>query len=330
MRDGDTLGLWTYDEELHTGFPMQVWSNQDRDDIIQTVSNSLAGARYQAKPHLEKVLPAARQLIEQSRVITLIFIYDGLEIMQGTGFDQDINDLQMEFGRQVRADNIPFVTVLSARDGKVFDYRVRTPSSVSLPQTANFFDPARTNAAPTQAPATLPSPAVVVPQPPAPRGREVVLRPPPPETNPPPITATNLVEPVPPDNTHPVPQTGPAPAVPPLVGESTNHSPATNPLALNPNLNPNPNPVIPSIAASATGSSNPQSAIRNPQSPLPVASPPVPPVMSTTIPPPPNDYLAPVALVISAAAVAVALILMFIRRPRADSSIITKSMDHRP
>ena len=59
LRDGDTLGVWTYDDELHTGFPMQVWSDQSRDAILQTVSNGLAEARYQGKAHLEKG-PAGR------------------------------------------------------------------------------------------------------------------------------------------------------------------------------------------------------------------------------------------------------------------------------
>jgi len=155
MRDGDTFGIWTYDDQLHTGFPMQVWSSQNRTAILQTVSNSLALPLYQNKPHLEKVLPAARDLIEQSRVITLIFISDGSETMEGTGFDQDINDLHKEFGNEMRAGNIPFVTALAARDGKFFDYRVRTPSSASLPPTADFFKAAGTNALPSAAAASL-------------------------------------------------------------------------------------------------------------------------------------------------------------------------------
>ena len=26
MRDGDTFGIWTYDDQLHTDFPMQIWA----------------------------------------------------------------------------------------------------------------------------------------------------------------------------------------------------------------------------------------------------------------------------------------------------------------
>jgi hypothetical protein len=317
LRDGDTLGLWTYDDELNTGFPMQVWSDRSRDAIIQTVSNYLAQPRLQGKAHLDKVLPAALQLVGQSRVITLIFIFDGSETMQGTGFDQDINDLQKEFGRQMRSDNIPFVTVLAARDGKVFDYRVRTPSSASLPQTASFFDPPRTNAVPIEAAATVPPPPVVAPQPVEPRHREVVLRPPPPETNLAPVTAST--HPAPPENLLPILEPEPIPAVPPPPVEPPTPAPS-------PNLDPNP--VTPPIAVSSAVSSNPQSAIRNSQS-LPPAPAPIPPVVSTAILSPPNNHLTFLVLAVSLVAVAVAMVLLLVRRPRGGSSIISQSMDHR-
>jgi hypothetical protein len=315
-RDGDTLGIWTYDDQLHTGFPMLVWSNQNQSAIIQTVSNYLTEARYQTRPRLEKVLPAARRLVEQSRVITLIFVFDGSETLEGTGFDQDINDLHQEFGRQMRADNIPFVTALAARDGKVFDYRVRTPSSASLPPTADFFAPAETNTVPVAAAATnLPPPAVVAPQPPPPpepRRREVVLRPPPPpETNPPPAVVSIPARPVAPEKTPPVIQPAPPPVQPALVPLQT---PST-------------------VAAPASEPSNPQSApsseaLAKEEIPPPVAPPPMPPPVPATVAmPSPTERLALLAVAISLVAVAVALVLILMRRPRAAPSIISQSMD---
>jgi len=270
MRDGDTFGLWSYDAQLRTGFPMQVWSKQNQDAILQTVSAWLAQLRYQSRPRLDKVLPAARQIIAQSRAVTLIFIFDGSETMQGTGFDKDINDLHNEFGREVRAEDIPFVTVLAARDGQVFDYRVRTPSSASLPPTADLFKPAQTNAVPSAA-------AAVASKPPEPRHVEIVLKPTPsPQTNPPPVAATApapqnapekpepALQPAPPP-VQPATPAGPSnppsatlsaaplakeqapataelrnpqsPPPPPRAGEPPQQSPNPN---LNPNLNPNP------------------------------------------------------------------------------------------
>ena len=303
MRDGDTFGFWTYDDRLHADFPMQVWSNKNQGAILQAVSGYLAEARYGKPPHLEKVLPAARRLIQESRVITLLFVFDGSETMRGTGFDKDINDLHKESGRQMRADNIPFVTVLAARNGKVFDYRVRTPASVSLPQTAGFFKPAETNAVPAVAAATPPPPAVVPPKPPEPRHLEIVLRPTPlPNTNPPPVALAATPEPAAPRKPEPVippapPPVESAPAEPAKVPVATPAADLSNPHSPNPNLNPNPviapEPPPPAVAPMGrAGSPLPAAPPGNPPPPInhteaaPVVPPPTPPLEATPEPSP--------------------------------------------
>ena len=308
MRDGDTFGLWTYDDRLHADFPMQVWSNKNQGAILQAVSGYLAEARYRKPPHLEKVLPAARRLIRESRVITLVFIFDGSETMQGTGFDKDINDLQKESGPRMRADNVPFVTVLAARDGNVFDYRVRTSASASLPQTASFFKPAETNVVAVAA-ATPPPPAVVPPKPLEPRHIEIVLKPTPPSnTNPPPVALSATTEPAAPEKPAPVVPPAPSPVQPtpaepakvPVVTPTADSSnPQTPNLNLNPNLNSNPNPILAPepapvaiTSAGRAGSPLPAAPVGNPPPPInhtalaPVVPPPAHPLEATPAPPP--------------------------------------------
>jgi hypothetical protein len=367
MRDGDTFGVWTYDDQLHTGFPRQVWSSQRRNAILGTVSNYLAQLRYQNRPHLDKALSAARQIIAPSRAVTLIFIFDGSETMQGTGFDKDINDLHKEFGREVRAENIPFVTVLAARDGQVFDYRVRTPTSVSLPETADLFKPAETNALPPAAAANPPSPAVVASKPPEPRHVEIVLKPTPsPQTNAPPVTASAPAPPSAPEKPEPAIQ----PAPRPRAERPPPQSPTPN-LSLNPNPNPNPTPAAPPVAAPEPppppvnaeskapvkpglpaappesppppvkpvamtpdiSATNPQSAIGNPQSPPTPPPHPAPlavPVPTAVAMPTPSDHLALLVIAISLVTIAVVLVLFLIRRSRAAPSLISQSMDSPP
>ena len=214
MREGDTFGIWTYDDQLHADLPMQTWPKENQGAFLQSVGDWLGQRRYQNKPHLEKVLPAARQIAAMSRVVTLIFIFDGSETMQGTGFDEDINALEKETGRQMRADHIPFVTVLAAHDGKFFDYRVRTPASMSLPQTSGFFPPVQTNAVPTVAATNAPPPAVA-PKAPEPRHIDIVIRPStPPVTNPPPASVPATVAQTAPEQPQPAIQPAPAPAQP--------------------------------------------------------------------------------------------------------------------
>jgi hypothetical protein len=197
--------------------------------------------------------------------------------MQGTGFDQEINDLHAEFGGQLRADNIPFVTALAARDGKVFDYRVRTPSSASLPPTADYFKPAETNAVPTVAAATnLPPPDVVVPQPDEPPRREIVLKPEPlPATNPPPVPASATTEPVVPEKPESALPSAPPPVLQPDTRGGARLSAAVIQPAPMPPIQPAPPQAQPApapvqtpstIAAPANAPANSQPEIRNPQS----------------------------------------------------------------
>ena len=45
FRQGDTLGLWTYSDKLHTEFPMQVWSKADKDTIVADMATFLEERR---------------------------------------------------------------------------------------------------------------------------------------------------------------------------------------------------------------------------------------------------------------------------------------------
>ena len=44
FRQGDTIGLWTYNDKLHPEFPMQIWSKADKDTIVDGHGGLLAGA----------------------------------------------------------------------------------------------------------------------------------------------------------------------------------------------------------------------------------------------------------------------------------------------
>jgi len=355
MRDGDTFGIWTYDDQLHADLPMQTWSGQKQEAMLKGVAGWLEQRRYQKKPHLEKVLPAARQIAEMSRVVTLIFIFDGSETMQGTGFDEDINALEKDTGRQMRADHIPFVTVLAARDGKFFDYRVRTPASISLPRTAEFFPPVQTNAVPVVAATNAPPPAVAS-KAPEPRHIDIVIRPSaPPVTNPPPVAVPGAVAPTAPTPAQPAPtpvqpaptptQPAPTPAQPtPTPGQPTptQMQPATTPFRADesPKQPPNPNTNSTGAAVVAPATSPPpvkpvaQTPVVAPAAPAVEATPPAvaprpaaPGVATAVAMPSPGDHFALLLIACSLATIALVLVIFLIRRARTPPSLISQSMN---
>jgi hypothetical protein len=178
FRKGDTLGIWTYDENIHSDFPMQTWSKEKKDAITSDVMRYLRHQRYENRSHLNKVLGSIGKILAQSGRLTVILIHDGSELIRGTEFDGDINDLQKKYSRQFRSAHQPMVTVLSARFGQVFDYSINYPTSITIPHTAIPLPPPETNAPPVIAVAAAvvpPTNAVPAEATPPPRRFEIIM-----------------------------------------------------------------------------------------------------------------------------------------------------------
>src|SRR5580658_64883 len=97
FRKGDTLGIWTYDDEIHPDIPMQVWTPESKEEITRDVVRYLRHQRYESHSSLDKVLRAVGRIIADSDRLTVIFVYDGSEMIHGTQFDDDINELQKNY-----------------------------------------------------------------------------------------------------------------------------------------------------------------------------------------------------------------------------------------
>ena len=110
-------------------------------EIAESVGRYLRQIRYEKLGRLDKVWPALRQAVAKSERLTVMFIYDGDDTLRGTPFDKDINALQKKYRREFRAENLPVVTILSARDGQFFDYTINYPGSISVPHTADPLPP---------------------------------------------------------------------------------------------------------------------------------------------------------------------------------------------
>jgi len=211
MRDGDTFGIWTYNDKLHADFSMQTWSAQTSEDLADYSAKYLRSRRYEKKARLEKVLPAIFPLMRASRTITIALVSDGTGVIKGTPFDKDINDLHKEYGRELHEANLPFITILAARDGEIFDYTINSSiGPIRIPQTAAPLKKAATNLVSTMAtnvvaPAKIAVTNLASPKPEAPPRRIILIRP---KTNAvsvaAPVIATNVFTPVPQPKPEPV------------------------------------------------------------------------------------------------------------------------------
>jgi hypothetical protein len=339
LRPDDTIGLWRYSDRLSTDFPMLVWSEKNKDELVEQVRGYLRHVRYEKRSRLDKVMPALRQVMADSERLTVIFVFDGSGLITGTPFDKDINDLHKKYARQFRAAHEPFVTLLAARAGAVFDYTINYPNSVIVPHTADPLPPPETNA---------PPPVVAVtPLPPAPSNLRV-------EPEPPPrrieiiMSGTNLithdagVAPPAPSNVVAVapatpaaiapPPPAPAPATPtPTPAPVTNAAPPSTPapvavqttntsesLVVPPRTPPPAPPVV-------TPAPAPPAAIPAPKSvPVRPAPAPAPGAGASTA-----QQVAMFIMAFSLLTIAVVLVLFLVRRSRGapQPSLISQSID---
>jgi hypothetical protein len=355
LREGDTLGLWTYDEILHPEYPMQVWSRDDKSAIMTEMAAYLRGRRYDLRGHLEKIGPALNDVIKASERLTIILIFDGTTPVHGTPFDVEINMLQKKYARELKAERKPFVLVLVSREGIIDDFTINYPGPISIPHTA-IPEPIETNKPPVTAVAPAPETIAPVKQPEGPSifisGRKttsatagtgvlVTTTAPPPVTSPV-IVATIPSTPPPSPVVQPQPPR-PAPAVAPTPAPAPVQTVAATPPA--PVVTPTPMPVA--STAQSTAQSAPQPAPAPAVATTAPSEPPQNPEPAKEAAPPDKEWTQPKAAAIAAATpssgapvglfvmasllliVAVVLVVFLLRRgrPAPQSSLITQTIE---
>jgi hypothetical protein len=158
---GDTLGMWTFNEDLYAGrLPLQMWSPEAREDIMRRTVTFLKAQKYEKQSRFDKVVPALSRVIKDSELITVILISSGDGKVEGTAIDGRINEYYNQWRKQQQNARIPFVIVLRAKSGQLADYSLNTaPWPVELPRLASEMRSAET------APERFPQAALKTPPP---------------------------------------------------------------------------------------------------------------------------------------------------------------------
>jgi hypothetical protein len=339
FRKGDTIGLWTYNDKLHTEFPMQVWSKEDKSAILDEMAAYLRGRRYEKRAHFTNVMSPLNQVIKTSERITVILISDGSGLIQGTPFDKEINKLQKKYAHELRTAHVPFVTVLTARNGSVFDYTINYPGLVAIPHTAN---PEMPDEVKPSIAAAIPNPASNAPAKPRPM-RSIIMS-----------SATNAVhaaapapvavaapvaappaQPTPPKVVAPVPAPPPVAAValaPPSQLAVATVTPPARDIAP-PQTPPAPPPIVARQNPEPAAAAPPPHAPPTSETPGGQQPPPAPPVAHNapvaSIGPSGGARLALYVMAFSLLTIAVVLVVVLVRRSRRAShpSLISQSID---
>src|SRR5581483_6686493 len=248
---GDTIGIWSFDSELHTGYlPLQVWASGEEDEITLRIQEFIKQQPVGSASHLGAAMDGIKEIAASPDMLTVLIFSTGESPISGTPFDDAINaEYQRDLKDMGRA-RMPIVTVLQARHGKFLKYTVNAlPWPIVIPELPIAIKMA------TAKPAVAVPAAQVAPVPvmPAPKPAQ-----------------TSAAEPPPPT---------PAPAPMPLPAPAS----SPNTAAVSPDLAPAPPPsmAMPSPAAPVTA------PLRTQPKPAPSVAP-MAAVSSPPLPPPPS------------------------------------------
>jgi hypothetical protein len=250
LRSNDTIGVWTFDQELRTGqFPLQSWKPDNVALTASTINAFVGSQRYAKKTRLEAVLPLLSQLVQSSERLTAVIFCDGYGELHGTPYDSGVNQIFLQRREERQKAKQPIAVVLRSQLGEYVDCMVSfPPQPVSLPE----FPPLPEPPAPPPQTATPPRPAtpplIIIGTPPPSRP----AAPPPAPTNPPPPAVTS--PPAPPEAQAPNPPEVVPQAPPAQTGA------ASAPLTIVPALLPQTN----ALSAAADGSGANPKAMRLP------------------------------------------------------------------
>lgn len=278
---GDSIGVWTFDQELRAGqFPLQRWDPGNARIIAAGIDTFIGKQRYAKTTKFDAFMPALNQVMLNSERLTVLIFCDGDGEIFGTPYDVGINRVFNERRSERQKARLPIVIGLRSQRAQYVGCTVSfPPQPISLPQ----FPP-------------LPAPPVPPPAPPPPEKPVAAA--------PLIIVGTTLTNRVPP----------PAPPAPPPEPKPTLPKPA--PMTITPTSTPPPaasNEVKPPAAVSLTQTSTVPARPKIAAAPPPATNAIVPPVNNGETGHG-NTFIMGVAF--AAAAVAGALVGFMFRRTR--------------
>ena len=194
LHSGDSIGVWTFDQELHAGqFPLQHWEADSAGMIASNINAFVGKQRYTKTTRFEALLPSLNQIMERSERLTVLLFCDGQGEIHGTPYDVGINQTFQQRRTERQKARLPIVVGLRSQRGQYAGCMVSfPPQPVSLPAFPPLPEAVHEppKAAEASAPRSSAPPLIIV-------GTTITNRVPPPAPKPPPVPKPALTNPPP-------------------------------------------------------------------------------------------------------------------------------------
>jgi hypothetical protein len=159
----DTIGVWTFDEQLHTRvYPLTLWVPEDASIVASNMNKFIGKQHYANSPHLDVIAPMVTQLVKNSTRLTVLIFCDGESQLNWTPYTNGVNQVFTQWKDSQKKQKQPFVVVLRSQLGEYIGCTANfPPGAVKLLQFPPLPPPPKpTNAAPPPPPQTNKPPPV--------------------------------------------------------------------------------------------------------------------------------------------------------------------------
>jgi hypothetical protein len=156
LRADDSIGVWTFGQDLQTGqFPQQGWVPDEAATLATNINLFISKEHYSKTASFAALQPWLNEVVTNSDRLTVLIFCDGETAMSGTPYDAGINEIFQQRQTAQKNGQQPFIIVLRAQLGQYVGCTVDFP-----PAPLNFpaFPPLPPPPAPP-APTNQPPPA---------------------------------------------------------------------------------------------------------------------------------------------------------------------------
>jgi hypothetical protein len=133
---GDSVGVWTFDQGLHTGqFPLQYWVPEYAPIMASNIIKFVSKQHYSKKTGFNALQPLLNQVVQGSQRLTVLIFCDGTGEIHGTPYDTGINQVFQHRQSERQKERLPIVIGLRAQLGQYVGCTLSfPPQPVNLPE----------------------------------------------------------------------------------------------------------------------------------------------------------------------------------------------------
>jgi hypothetical protein len=119
LQRGDSIGVWTFNHDLHTGqLPFTNWVPEESAMIAAGLKSFVEKQHYSKTTRFGSLQPWLNEVVTNSERLTVLIFFDGETVVSGTPYDAKINPILTQRQAEQKKTRQPFVIVLRVQLGQ--------------------------------------------------------------------------------------------------------------------------------------------------------------------------------------------------------------------